>query len=345
MIKQSTLRMLVAWCLLLLCSNRVAAQDYTFSQFYEQPLLRNPALAGIFTGDIRLSLAHRNQWGSVTVPSRTTSFSAEYKIPVGTKDDIVTVGTQMSIDGAGDLRLRRTQILPVVNFHKALSENSDTYLSAAFMGGPVSSQFDPSQMKMGDQFRGGSFDPSNPSSQPITATGYSYWDMATGLSFSSAFSNKTRFYVAVGLSHFNNPTITSVTGNVENFLRPRWSFNLGVNAPSGESGHVIAFVDYFAQNGGRQVLGGALYGVNIREYDNNEPDIMYIGSFLRWGDAAIPTVKLEFAHFSIGVSYDINISKLKVASNLRGGLELTASYRDFLKIRSSTLDKVRCIRF
>jgi type IX secretion system PorP/SprF family membrane protein len=336
---------MVAWCLLLLCNKGVLAQDYTFSQFYEQPMLRNPALAGIFTGDIRVSLAHRDQWGSVTVPYRTTSLSVEYKLPVGTKDDILALGTQMSMDGAGDLRLRRTQIMPVVNFHKSLSENNDTYLSAAFMGGPVSSQFDPSQMKMGDQYRGGSFDPSIPTSQPITATGYSYWDMAAGLSFSSTFNNKTRFYLAAGLSHFTNPTITSVTGNAESFLKPRWSFNLGVNCPSGDKGHLIAFVDYFVQNGNRQFLGGALYGVNIREYDNNEPDVLYVGSFMRWGDAAIPTIKMEFAHFSIGVSYDVNISKLKVASNLRGGLELTASYRDFLKIRSSTLDKVRCVRF
>ncbi len=345
MIKNFTLKIFAAGALLLLSGNRVCAQDFTFSQFYEQPLLRNPALAGIFTGDIRVSLAHRDQWGSVTVPYRTTSLSVEYKLPVGDKHDILTLGSQMSVDGAGDLRLKRTQVMPVVSFHKSLSENNDTYLSAAFMGGPVSSQFDPSQMKMGDQFRGGAYDPSNPSSQPIYATGYSYWDMAAGLAFSSSFNNKTRFYLAAGLSHFTNPTIKSVTGSVQSFLSPRLSLNLGVNCPSGERGHLMAFIDYFSQSNNKQLLGGLLYGVNIREYDNNEPDVLYIGSFMRWGDAVIPTIKMEFEHFSIGVSYDVNISKLRVVSNWRGGLELTATYKDFLKIRSSTLDKLRCVRF
>lgn len=345
MSRNFTLKYLFVVCSVLLLGIQGNAQDFTFSQFYEQPLLRNPALAGVFTGDIRVAMAHRDQWGSVTVPYRTTSLSVEYKLPVGSKNDVLTIGSQMSLDGAGDLRLRRTQFLPAINFHKSLSENSDTYLSVAFMGGPVSSQFDASQLKLGDQYRNGSYDPSNPSAQIITATGYSYWDLTTGLCFSTSFQNKAKLYLAAGLAHVTNPTIKSVTGRVDDFLSPKLAFNLGINSPSGERGHVMAFVDYFAQRNSKQLLGGVLYGMNIKEYDNNEPDIFYIGSFLRWGDAVIPTVKMEFEHFSIGISYDINISKLRVASNWRGGLELTATYRDFLKIRSSTLDKIRCIRF
>ena len=43
-----------------------AQQDINFSQFYELPLLRNPALAGIFNGNVRFTGAYRNQWESVT---------------------------------------------------------------------------------------------------------------------------------------------------------------------------------------------------------------------------------------------------------------------------------------
>lgn len=320
------------------------AQDFTFSQFYEQPLLRNPALAGLFTGDLRVSLSYRDQWGSVTVPFRTTSMNIEHKIPIGSKHDILTIASIMSVDAAGDIRLKRTQFLPSVTFHKSLSAESDTYLSAAFQTGPVSSQFDASQLKMGDQFRNGSFDPSNPTSQPITNSGYSYWDMNAGLSFSSTLNN-TNFYLAVGMTHITNPVIHSVTGNVAGFLSPKIAFNVGLNAPSGEKGHIMAFTDYNAQNGNRQLLSGILYGINILEYDNGDPDIFYVGSFMRWGDALIPVVKVGFNHISVGISYDVNISKLKVVSNWRGGLELSIVYRDFLKIRNSTLDKLRCTRF
>jgi type IX secretion system PorP/SprF family membrane protein len=320
-------------------------QDFTFSQFYEQPLLRNPALAGLFTGDLRVSMSYRDQWGSVTIPYRTTSLSIEHKIPIGNAHDLLTISSQMSMDGAGDIRLKRTQFLPSISFHKSLSGENDTYLTAAFMGGPVSSQFDATQLKMGDQFRNGSYDASNSSAQPIKNTGYSYWDMSAGISFSSSLKNKTNFYIAAGVTHITNPTIKSVTGNIDGFISPRISLNAGINAPSGERGHIMAFTDMFIQNGNRQLLTGFLYGINIVDYDNSDPDIFYVGSFMRWGDALIPVVKMGFNHFTVGVSYDINISQLHVASNWRGGLEMSITFHDFLNIRNSTLDKLRCTRF
>jgi hypothetical protein len=57
--------------ILLQCGTINYAQDISFSQFYDQPLLRNPALAGIFTGDVRFTASYRNQWQSVTIPYRT----------------------------------------------------------------------------------------------------------------------------------------------------------------------------------------------------------------------------------------------------------------------------------
>lgn len=320
------------------------AQDFTFSQFYEQPLLRNPALAGIFTGDIRVSMVHRDQWASVTTPFRTTSLSVEHKLPVGGKNDLITIGGQMSQDGAGDIRLKRTHLLPTFSYHKSLSDDKDSYLSAAFMGGPVFSQFDPTQLRFGDQYRNGGVLPGG-SLQPLKATGYSYWDLSAGLSYNTSFNDKTRFYLAAGISHLTNPVIKSTTGSVSGFLAPRMSVNMGLHAPSGERGHVFAFADFFTQNGSRQILGGLMYGVNMREYNGEDPDIFYFGTFMRAGDALIPVVKMEFNHFSIGASYDVNISKLKVVSNWRGGLELTLSYKGFTRIRNSMLDKVRCTRF
>ena len=62
-----------------------AAQDINFSQFYELPLLRNPALAGTYRGDVRITTAFRNQWNSVTVPYQTEALGAELKFNQGKK--------------------------------------------------------------------------------------------------------------------------------------------------------------------------------------------------------------------------------------------------------------------
>jgi type IX secretion system PorP/SprF family membrane protein len=329
----------------LVLSHYCEAQDFTFSQFFEQPLLRNPALAGVFKGDIRVSMAYRDQWGSISVPFRTTSLSIEHKIPLGEHDDVLTIGTQMTMDGAGDIRLKRTQLLPVINFHKSLDQEKDTYLSLAFMGGPVSSQFDPTQLKFGDQYVAGAYSASNTSAQPLTAAGYNYWDMSTGLCFSTMFNNGARMYVAGGLAHFIKPTIHSLTTTGADFLAQKWTMNIGVNGVMGERGRFIGFADYLSQGGNRQLLAGALLGLEVNQFDHEETPVFYLGSFLRWGDALIPVVKMDFNSMTIGISYDVNISKLNVVSNWRGGLELTATYRGFLKIRNSTLDRVRCVRF
>src|SRR5260221_14089349 len=76
-------------CLLKLTSH---SQDIHFSQFFNAPLSRNPALAGIFTGDVRVQGVYRGQWNSVTNAYKTGSLDAEFKKPIGKADDFVTIG-------------------------------------------------------------------------------------------------------------------------------------------------------------------------------------------------------------------------------------------------------------
>jgi hypothetical protein len=43
-------------------------------------------------------------------------------------------------------------------------------------------------------------------------------------------------------------------------------------------------------------------------------------------DAIIPQIYLGISNFSIGMSYDINVSRLNQASNYRGGFELSLRF-------------------
>ena len=74
------------------------AQDVHFSQFFEAPLLRNPSLAGLFNGDIRVQGVYRDQWNSITNAYRTGSLNAEYKMSVGQSDDFLTAGHIGAVD-------------------------------------------------------------------------------------------------------------------------------------------------------------------------------------------------------------------------------------------------------
>ena len=77
---------------LLMCALQGKSQDIHFSQIFETPLLRNPALAGLFAGDVRIQSVYRSQWNSVTDAYKTGSLNGEFKLKVGQADDFLTIG-------------------------------------------------------------------------------------------------------------------------------------------------------------------------------------------------------------------------------------------------------------
>ena len=99
------------------------------------------------------------------------------------------------------------------------------------------------------------------------------------------------------------------------------------------------------QGGARQGQGGLFYSYNLGENEANEKINISAGLFYRWKDAFMPVVKLDYYKMSIGITYDINTSKLKTASQLRGGYEVTLSYRAFRNNYNSSANKVRCPAF
>ncbi|HAO45366.1 MAG TPA: PorP/SprF family type IX secretion system membrane protein [Ferruginibacter sp.] len=329
---------------LLLCGGMAKAQDINFSQFYELPLLRNPALAGIFNGDIRVTSAFRSQWQSVTTPYRTMALGIEYKKPIGRSNDFITIGTQLTNDIAGDSRLSRTQVFPVLNYHKSLDTEKDTYLSAGIMGGPVIQKFDPSKLSFDDQFVNGSYSSTNPTKQVFTNTGFTYWDAAVGLNFSSIAGENTRYYVGVGLFHFTKPKV-AFQKQYDIMLNPKWVVNAGLSAPVSDANKLIVYADYFMQGGARQIQGGLLLSHDLVVTDDNLRTTISGGAFYRWNDALVPVLKLDYNHFSVGVTYDVNVSKLKTASQYRGAYEITLSYKAFRNSVNSSAEKVRCPAF
>jgi type IX secretion system PorP/SprF family membrane protein len=327
----------------LLLTKYANSQDINFSQFYDIPLLRNPSLAGLFAGDIRVSTAYRNQWQSVTVPYRTFGLGAEIKKPIGHSDDFFTYGIQLTNDIAGDSRLSRTQAFPVFNYHKSLNGDKNTYLSAGAMGGPVMQKFDPTKLAFDDQYVNGAYSASNPTKQTFNSTKMTYWDAAAGLCFSSVAGENTRYYIGVGVFHFTQPKVAFQKQN-DISLNKKWVVNAGFSAPVSEENRIVFYMDYFRQGGSRQAQGGLLLNHDFVQYDEDQKVSISGGIFYRWNDkdAFMPVVKLDYYDYSIGMSYDINSSKLKTASQYRGGYEVTISYKTFNNKYNSSADKVKC---
>ena len=333
-------------CILLLGVGHLSlAQDINYSQFYEMPLLRNPALAGLFTGDIRIAGAYRSQWQSVTTPYQTMALGSEIKLSMGNNtDDFLTLGLQLSNDQAGDSKLSRTQIFPALNYHKLINSSSNSYISAGIMAGAVQQRFDPSKLQFDDQFVNGSFTATNPTRQSFLNTNLTYWDVGAGLSFSTEIGSDVHYYIGAALYHFTHPKVAFTAAN-DVVLNEKFVFNAGMSAATSDYDKVILYGDYFRQGGNSQVQGGILFSHDLTQYDEDNKITLTGGAVYRWNDAVIPVVKLDYFKLAIGLSYDVNVSKLKSASQMRGGMELTLSYKSYLNILSSSLNKTRCPSF
>lgn len=322
------------------------AQDIHFSQFFEAPLLRNPSLAGIFTGDIRIQGVYRDQWNSFTNAYRTGSLNAEYKMPVGRGDDFMTVGGQVLFDKAGTVGLTSTYLLPALNYHKSLSNEKTMYLSMGFMGGMVRKSIDVSKMTTDNQYGPGGFDPTAPTGENLTSPNYNTWDASVGMSFNTTFGNmkENSYFVGVAYHHLNRPR-NAFYRNATIELQPKYVFSAGITFGVDEYSYFILQADQSIQGSFSETIGGALYSYKLGDDPENALYTLHAGAFLRWKDALIPVIKLDRYPLSVALSYDVNVSQLKTASQGRGGIELSVSWISFLDRDNSSKYKMLCPRF
>ena len=325
---------------------KVSAQDIHFSQFFETPLLRNPSLAGIFDGDIRIQGVYRNQWGSVTVPYKTGSFNMEYKHPSGHENDFITTGLQLVYDKAGSTNFTTTNILPAINYHKALSAEKNKYISLGFMGGLVQRRIDRSKITTNNHFDGNGYNPGLPDGETFVNGNYSYLDGSVGMSFNSSMGDRTadNYFIGLAYHHFNRPK-NSFYSNPKIELSPKWVASAGVRFAINEYSYFTVQADHNVQGNYNETIGGATFSYKIGNDIKSPAYTLHLGTYLRWKDALIPVIKLDYNPFAIAISYDVNVSELKTASQGRGGMELSITYAGFFERDNSSSNAVRCPRF
>jgi type IX secretion system PorP/SprF family membrane protein len=317
---------------LLLAGAPARAQDIHFSQFYEAPLLRNPALAGVFTGDYRVQTIFRDQWNSINNAYRTGSLSGEYKWPVGKGNDFLTTGMEILYDQAGTAALNTTELMPALNYHKSLSNDKPMYLAVGFMGGLVAKTLDLSKVTTNSQYNGTAYDPALPNGETILSPNVHYLDGALGISFNTAFGtdNKNTMYVGASYYHLNRPK-NSFYQNPAVELDPKVVFSAGVKAIINDYTWFSIEADHSQQGSSVETIGGVMVSYKLGDDNEKTPYVFNLGAFIRLGDAIIPVIKLEMNSFTVGLSYDANISQLSAATQGVGGFELSLSYIGILE--------------
>ena len=315
-------------------------------------MLRKPAVCGLFSGNFRAQNIIRNHWPRLTVPYNTYGLSVETRAPFcggGDLENFWTIGGQLTFDQAGDSRLTRWQGQVAIGRHQTLSYDRGDALIVSFIPGFVNSHFDPTHLRWDDQYVNGSYNPGM-TNQVLKTSNITYGELGAGIVYTSPISEDASFYVGGSLYHLllfslsNSSSSFNINSDVTSKPNAKWLLNGGMEMRVNQQ-RVNIFGDYIRQGAFKPTksdtttaikagkystfLAGAMITFNPKSGETSDEDKTSIsfGATYRWDDAIAPLVRLEHHQFNFGLSYDINISRLTVASKGVGGFELTMGYK------------------
>jgi len=194
------------------------------------------------------------------------------------------------------------------------------------MFGAMQQRFDPTKLVLNDQFvanSNGSFTVLPYSNQVFNNTSLNYFDLSAGVSYKSSLNDNVDYYVGAALFHLANPSVGFFDGS-KIILNKKLALNAGLSNAIGDLNELILYADYFDQYDDkfkRVGINTAQFGVmyNHAFFASDGDESITGGLLYRWNDAVVPVIQLELSKLIIGASYDVNVSKLTVASQSRGG--------------------------
>lgn len=323
------------------------AQDIHFSQFYENAILRNPALTGIFSGDYKAGVNYRTQWGNISNPFQTVMVSAETRIAVNKEThDYLSFGLCTSYDRAGSIDFNSLQVMPAINYNKSLNDQRASYLSMGFSAGYIQRSINTAMMTTDDMWIAGGFDPNAATGENLGYRQIKHYDVSAGLSFNSTAGDQGQvvYYVGVGAYHFTRPRQSFNPG--ESFIRlsPRFTGNVGVQARITSNVGLTLHANYTNQNPYQETMFGGLVSYRA-SFQNDQRVSLSAGCFVRLKDAVIPTLKLDYKTYAFTMSYDVTTSSLRPSLNSAGGWEFSIYVRGRYNHRNNPMEQMHCPKF
>lgn len=311
------------------------AQDYRLSQFYNAPLLLNPAMAGHHDFDYRLNANYRNQWQSISNAFRTTT--ASFDMPMfGDVAGMSKMGMGLTFlsDKAGSTDYGFTNINYSIAYH--LKTNRYTQLSAGLLLGYGQSNVDLSSVKWESQHNGNNYDPTAASGESAFVDQVRYLDAGLGMIYSFYDPDYDRMYeFGLSATHLNFPNQSFIAQYADR-LRPKIQLHAAVDIG----------LNTFTLKPKLQVMKqGPAYFFNIGTLASfrlgDQADSRFtnayvsssfdVGMFYRFKESLMITAQYEHKkRLLIGLSYDIILSQLSSVSR-SGGFEIAVRYQGLFK--------------
>jgi len=318
--------------LLLFTFPLLKGQDIHFSQFYFSPLNLNPAQTGFFNGTQRLALNYRNQWklaaGGFPYVTYSASFDMHILDNAMTASDIMGVGITAYSDKAGTGHLAKQGVLASLAYNRDLTGKGMHIMGLGIQGGIIQMGFDPNELRFGNDILSGNPNSKGGSGQEIFQNNLSYIDINAGALWNFIPTETIKIYLGVSTYHLTKPSENFQDVGLKNDLSSRISVQAGASITATKEWDVLPSILFMRQDASNITN----FGTAVRY---NTPSMsIRLGAWYRyWGnsDAVIFMMGMEFYDFTLGISYDINVSSLKETSNGKGSFEVALIYILYLK--------------
>ncbi|MEI6487628.1 MAG: PorP/SprF family type IX secretion system membrane protein [Bacteroidota bacterium] len=300
------------------------AQDIHFSQFNNSPLNLNPAQTGLFNGDWRFVGNMRNQWSSVPVPYRTFSLSTDTRWKNEILQGIPAVGLLINTDKSGDSKLTTTNVLLPIDYIKKLNKDSTHFISLGIQPGMTTKSFNPSNLSFDNQYDGDAYNPALASGENFSSYRITYLDIGGGIAYLYKMNNRKMVNVGISLQHLTRPKQKFFSDGTDR-LDIKTAFSGMSEFPVSEQLDLVPSFIYQHQGKYNETMVGSFAKYILTPVDGMTSAIS-LGAFYRLKDAFIIAATMDYRNFNVGMSYDINTSKLYAATNHRGGFEISVIY-------------------
>lgn len=326
--------------LLIISCSAAFAQDLHLSQFYTSPLNVNPANAGSFVGDYRLMANYKSQWAGISKGYRTVMASYDMKIfsPKSKRCNYLAAGISFMGDKAGISRMGLMQANLDIAYNLGITRHQN--LCAGLRSGFAQQSVSFAGLKWDNQFDGNAYDPNLSTGQNMIGETAQYLDLGAGFAYRyDNYTSKFHFNLGASAFHLHEPKI-SFLGNSQRLYR-KYIGHAMIQVPIMKQHYYFVPQFIYAMQGPyREFVAGAyfryVFGTDtedaiLKTYTLTSSYVQ-IGVLYRAGDALVVVASVEMRKaLSFGISYDLNVSRLKAATRMRGGLEVSLSYKGAFK--------------
>jgi type IX secretion system PorP/SprF family membrane protein len=334
------LKIVLFFCVLVVCEP-LAGQDLHYSQFMSSPLNLNPATTGFFNGMYRLTLNVKNQWQSVTKPYKTLSVGFDMSpLKRRTRRDAVGVGVIVNTDIAGDSKFSTTSPAISVSYIRSLDRRSSHILGVGIQAGWVFRSINYDALYFDNQYNGSYYDPTLGSNESFSVRNYNYFDLGVGIHWHYQMSRERNMYAGLGVLHLLHPKQTFMDNNHIR-LDMKWTGYIGGQFDVAQVVDLLPQLLIMKQGTYYEWMIGAQAKYIKNRYSHMDYTSFNAGIYYRNKDAMIFMAGVDYKQFTFGVSYDMNVSRLKPASYYKGGLELSLLYT-YSKFKNKRRKEIPC---